>query len=227
MEEVVTRVKKRKLTLKRPIGRPRVEKKVEVVPKKRGRPRKDPTAKKRGRPPKKKYYNWTKTRNKKPAYKSSRDYDFLQYIRVVMHWAVEYSGLKKSEVELLLYLYPKGTFSKTDFCNYHRLIGMYQFLTLNRMMADGWVYKWRDAKPRMKQTALYALTNKSKIMCSKMHQFCVGEKDFPLNTKTNPILKSKERIDGYYLGYLKQMNKERARRLEEQSQEQEQEEGTE
>ena len=167
---------------------------------------------KRGKPlkkrPRKKHYNNTKTRKKPtPRYRSTRDYDFLTYIRVVFKWATENTGLSRPHIELLLYLYPRGTFTKSDFFEYHKLIGIYQIKTFKSMIDEGWIYMWRPRKNN--ESALYALTNKAKTICSKMHQFCVGDKDIPTTKISNKVAASSERVDGYYMDFIKKMNKER------------------
>lgn len=156
-------------------------------------------------------YVYNKTRKKKPVSRSSRDYDFLQYIRIVFRWAISYSNLTRGEVEALLYLYPKGTFKKSDFFAYQRTVSMYQARALDKFVEEGWLYLYRPRKGN-KQMALYAMTSKGKIMCSKMHQFLTGEKDIPIKTKTNPLIKSDKRIDGYYMDMIVKMNKEREAR---------------
>ena len=164
--------------------------------------------KKIGRPKTKTMYVSNKTRKKPvPRMRSERDYDFLQYIRIVFKWATSTTGLSRPEIEMLLYLYPKGAFTRGDFLTYHKTISMYQTKSLNKMIDEGWIYLWRPYKKN--QRALFALTNKAKVICSKMHQFCTGDKSIPVKTRTNKLLKSDVRIDGYYMDIIMKMNKER------------------
>lgn len=152
----------------------------------------------------------TKTRKKKPKprHRSSRDYDFLQYIRPVFKWATENSGLTRPQVELILYLYPKGVFTKKDFYDYHKILGMYQIKTFQMMVKDGFIVTWRPKKRGQK--ALYSLTNKAKQMCDKMHKFLTGEKEIPINSRNNVLAQDgRPRIDNYYMTVIKKMNKDR------------------
>lgn len=171
--------------------------------------------KKMGRPKTKTMYVSNKTRKKPvPRMRSERDYDFLQYIRIVFRWATTTTDLTRPEVEMLLYLYPKGAFTRSDFVTYQKVISMYQIKSLNKLIEEGWIYLWRPYKKN--QRALFALTNKAKQICSKMHQFCTGDKSIPVKTRTNKLLKSELRIDGYYMDIIMKMNKERERNLKEQ-----------
>jgi len=159
---------------------------------------------------KKNIYIQTKTRRKKPKprHRSSRDYDFLQYIRPVFKWATENSGLTRPQVELLLYLYPKGVFPKSDFFNYHKILGMYQSKTFDMFMKEGFINVWRPKKKSQK--ALYCLTNKAKQICDKMHKFLTGEKEIPINSRNNVLAQDGgARINGYYMNIIKKMNKDR------------------
>jgi hypothetical protein len=152
----------------------------------------------------------SKTRKKKPIprHRSSRDYDFLQYIRPVFKWATENSGLTRPQVELMLYLYPKGVFTKKDFYDYHKILGMYQIKTFQMMVKNGFIVTWRPK--RRGQKALYSLTNKAKQICDKMHKFLTGEKEVPVNSKNNVLAQDgRARIDGYYMDVIKRMNKDR------------------
>lgn len=152
--------------------------------------------------------NTTKNKKPKPRHTTTREYDFLQYIRPVFKWATENTGLKRAHLELILYLYPKGVFSKNDFYNFHKLIGIYQGKTFNMFLKEGYMVLWRPKKGREK--ALYSLTNKSKQLCDKMHKFLTGDKQIPTSAQSNILAKEGgARINGYYMDTIKQMNKDR------------------
>lgn len=159
---------------------------------------------------KKNIYIQTKTRHKKPKprHRSTRDYDFLQYVRPVFKWATENSELTRPQVELMLYLYPKGVFTKKDFYDFHKILGMYQIKTFQLFVKKGFMTTWRPKKKGQK--ALYTLTNKAKQICDKMHKFLTGEKEIPVNSRNNVLAREEGvRINGYYMDVIKKMNKNR------------------
>jgi hypothetical protein len=161
-------------------------------------------------PAHKKVYNHTRTKHSKPKprHRSTRDYDFLQYIRPVFKWATENSGLTRPQVELMLYLYPKGVFKKSDFFEYHKILGMYQSKTFDMFVKDGFINVWRPKKQG--HPALFSLTNKAKQICDKMHKFLTGEKEVPVNSRNNVLAQEGgARINGYYMNVIKKMNKDR------------------
>lgn len=158
------------------------------------------------------YNNTAKTNipKPKPRYRSRIEFDFLKYIRVVFKWAVDnYPDLTRPEVELLLYLYGVGAFSRKQFNDFHKLLGLYSIKTLRKFEDGGWIKLWRARKGR--EYALYTLTHKAKIMCSQMHKYSCGLEDIPLTVPANQMArKDAPRINNYYLDMIKRMNKDKA-----------------
>jgi hypothetical protein len=150
------------------------------------------------------------TKTPYPRYRSRIEYDFLKYIRVVFKWAADnYPELNRPEVEFLLYLYGVGAFSKKQFNDYHMLLGLYSIKTLKKFEKDGWIKLWRTKNG--KTHALYTLTHKAKMMCSKMHRFSAGVEEIPMNPVSNAMAKEDApRINNYYLDIIKRMNKDKA-----------------
>jgi len=158
-------------------------------------------------------YNNVENRKKpETRYRSRVEYDFLKYIRVVMRWATEnHPELSRGQIELLLYLYTLGAFSQNQFNQYHRILGMYAAKTMDLLIDHGYIRMWRAKRGRV--CALYVLTHKAKLMCNRMHKFCVGEEEMPESARFNNIAKGKAdspRINNYYMDIIKRMNKDKA-----------------
>jgi len=134
-------------------------------------------------------------------------YDFLQYMRIVRRWARTSGDILPNDLDMLLYVYPKGFFTKRQFYDYHRIIGIYQDITFTRMRKEGWITLWRTYRGgKKKEAALYTVTNKGKQLCNKMHKMCLGEIEIP----TTQISKNEDtRQHGYILNAIKKINKER------------------
>ena len=146
---------------------------------------------------------------KKPTarFQPNREYDFLKYIRVAYQWAKKnHPDLSRGDIEILLYLYGCGAFSRKSFSDYHKLIGLYEMKGLKRYVDTGYIKLFRPRKG--KEYALYNLTFKAKHMCSKMHRYCCGDEEMPTDAKHNAIAKKEKRNDGYYLNIIKKMNKD-------------------
>lgn len=145
-----------------------------------------------------------------PRYRSRIEYDFLKYIRVVFKWALEnHPDMTRPKLEFLLYLYGLGAFSKKQFDEYHKLVGLYSIRTFQEMIDEGWITVWRTRNK--KEHALYVLTQKAKILCNKMHKYCCGVEEMPTTSKLNKMAsEGTTRINGYYLDIIKKMNKDKA-----------------
>jgi hypothetical protein len=150
------------------------------------------------------------TKDPLPRYRSRIEYDFLKYIRVVFKWVADnHPELNKPEVEFLLYLYGIGAFSRKQFDDYHKLLGLYSVKTLIKFEDEGWIRIWRAKSGKLH--TLYTLTQKAKIMCNKMHRYCAGVEEIPLNPVSNEMArKDAPRINTYYLDMIKRMNKDKA-----------------
>lgn len=150
-----------------------------------------------------------KSKKPKPRFVSRVEFDFLKYIRVVFKWAKDNSGLGRPQIELLLYLYGLGAFSKRQFSEYYRLIGIYQQKGLQDMIDDGWIRLWRAKKG--KEHALYTLTVKGKHLCNAMHRYCAGVSDIPIIASQNKMAREDApRVNNYFLDIVKRMNKDKA-----------------
>jgi len=152
----------------------------------------------------------TKAKEPQPRHQSKVEYDFLKYVRVVFKWAVEnYPELTRPEIEFLLYLYGIGAFSKKQFNDYHKLLGLYSIKTLQKFEDTDFIHIWRVR--RGNEHALYTLTQKSKILCNKMHRYSCGVDDVPTSSSNNKMIrKDAPRINNYYLDMIKRMNKDKS-----------------
>ena len=151
-----------------------------------------------------------KRTSKKPKsrYASRIQYDFLMYIRVVYKWAQDNSGLSRGNLELLLYLYGIGAFSKKQFHDFHKLVGLYQDKKMRELIEQGWIKMWRPADAKKKQYALYTLTHRGKHLCSSMHKYLVGDAEIPtLPSKNKMMREGAPRINNYYMDIVKRMNR--------------------
>lgn len=158
------------------------------------------------------YNNTLKEKSKLPTtrYRSRVEFDFLKYIRIVFKWAVEnYPDLTKPKIEFLLYLYGIGAFSRKQFDDYHKLLGIYAVKTFQEFVDNGWIVLWRPKSS--KQHALYVLTNKGKTLCGRMHKFCCGLEEIPTKAVNNKMSREDApRINNYYLEAIKKMNEDKA-----------------
>ena len=76
------------------------------------------------------------------------------------------------------------------------------------LMDRGFITVWRDTNKG--QRILYIVTNKTKLMCSDMHNFLTGEKAIPTSLERNGLMREgAPRFHGYFMKVIKQVNKDR------------------
>jgi hypothetical protein len=148
----------------------------------------------------------TKKSKPAPQHNSVRDYDFLQYIRVVFKWALKnHPELNRTKLEMLLYLYPRGAFTYSKFHVYYKTIGMYQSKALTGFIEQGYITIWQ--KKSNGKARLFTLTNKAKSLCDEMHKYCTGDLKMSLGEDNAIIADKGTRINTYYANMIKDMNK--------------------
>jgi len=141
-----------------------------------------------------------------PQHNSVRDYDFLQYIRIVFKWALKnHQDLSRGKLETILYLYPKGAFTYSEFHTYYKTIGMFQNKALTELIDTGYIKVW--SKRTKTKPALYTLTTKAKTLCDAMHKYCVGDIKMSLGEDNEVVADKSTRINTYYVDMIKTMNK--------------------
>ena len=152
--------------------------------------------------------NRTNNKSPKPRFRTQREYDFLQYTRLVFKWATENYDLNRAQLELLLYLYPKAVFTRSEFKYFHRTIGIWENKSLQMYMEKGYIKIWREKKGRRR--TLYELSDKGRRLCARMHRMCTGEEKIPLTAATNKMIgkDNAPRIDKYWLDMMKRSNRE-------------------
>ena len=138
--------------------------------------------------------------------RSAREHDFLKYIRIVMKWAkANNPALSKGDIELLLYLYPKGPFTKYYFKEFYKTLGLYQSKALDKLRIEGYVEDFLGYTGTGRK---YVLTHKAKLLCSRMHKMLLGLEEIP-TTSSNKMYDSGKAIDKAYLKVMESMNKEK------------------
>lgn len=154
------------------------------------------------------YGKTNKEKRKDPPtrYRSRVEFSFLKYLRVVMKWAVEnHPDLNKGQIELLLFLYDCGAFTRVEFDDYHRLVSLFSIKTLKHFEDKGYVKLWRPKDKKTGNKELYTLTLKGKLLANKMHRYCAGVEPIPTGDINLMGRKDAPRINNYYLDVIKRM----------------------
>ena len=153
-----------------------------------------------------------RVRNKAPLpiHSTTVKYDFLTNLHLVYKWARVTYDIKIGDIELLLWLYPRGPFSRGDFNAFHKTVSILPRKTLLSLINRGYIISWR--KPSKGQKELFTVTNKTKLMCSDMHNFLSGDKAIPTTEKRNGLAKEgAPKFHNYFMKAIKQVNKDRGK----------------
>lgn len=155
-----------------------------------------------------KVYNYVKIRNDTPkhVFRSSIDYNFLKYIKIVFKWAQDNHDLARLDIEVLLYLYSEGIFPQEKCMELYKLKGNRSYLRFRKLFNEGWLVRWRERRGNI--GALYTLSNKGKLLCSRMHKICAGEETIPESPRSNVLAKDTSYSKKIYMNFISIMNKQ-------------------
>ncbi len=133
--------------------------------------------------------------------------DFLKHWRVVRFYAKRKYNLTQADLDILLFLYSEGRFTKEIFKSYSEIVS-WDRKRFKRLMDEGWIITWRKSHGR--SFSLYELSHKAKTIISKMYRILLGEDEIPDSIKRNPLLRKDARyIDKVHKNVINDMRKGR------------------
>jgi len=142
---------------------------------------------------------------KTPVYQQRpKDYNFMKYWRVVKYYIKEKYNLSITEIEMLLYLYDEGVFTKDMFNDYAQLMS-WDKNRFAKMVEKGLIKKWRDRKETQRSN-LWELTLGAKRICNHLYKKLLQEETISEDPYRNEIFKGKSYMDKVYRNVIKSMN---------------------
>lgn len=137
-----------------------------------------------------------------------RDYNFLKWWRVVRYWAKRKYGISNEDLEVLLYLYDEGVFTRKEFKKFEGILS-WDRNRLNELMDRGYIVLWRDHKGYKKYGKRYTLSAHAKMIVNTTYKKLTQEEHIPENHYNNPIFKGDGYMDKKYRSIIKLMNSKR------------------
>jgi len=132
-----------------------------------------------------------KVRNKKLEHKYymkdavvNLDYNMLENQYVVRKFVEKKFNLSLRELEILLYLFPKGYFSHRD---YKQFPMSYTHRRINSVIDSGLVKIFREGDNQSKH--VYTLTKSAKHKVISYYKYLSGELKVPTNPQNNPMVR--------------------------------------
>lgn len=155
----------------------------------------------------KRYYVERK-RGKTPKYQPrEKEHDFLKNWRVVRYYITKQYDISYPELELLLYLYDEGVFTKTDFKEFEECMS-WRKGRFEELMDRGLIKKWRD-RHREGYANMYELTQTAKLICNQTYKKLTKEEPISEDKYRNKVFRSDNYMDKIYRRLIKKMNEKK------------------
>jgi hypothetical protein len=133
-------------------------------------------------------------------------HDFLKYWKVVRQWAKSKYGLGVADIEMMLFIYSEGLFTKKDFEEYNEIMS-WDRNRFHNLLKEKWIVVWRKRKG--KEATLYELGYSGKRMCASIYKKLNMEETVSENRRANPIFNSNTNYSQkVYRKIIKKMNAE-------------------
>lgn len=147
-----------------------------------------------------------KTRFRKNYDRKEPNADYLKYWKVVKQWARAKYDLGTADIEMMLFLYSEGLFTKFEFEEFNEIMS-WDKNRFHKMLKDEWIIKWRERKGR--ESTLYELGFKGKRVCASIYKKLNKEEVISEDRRNNPIFnKSTKYSNKVYRKMIKKMNQE-------------------
>tara|TARA_R110001606_G_C14921430_1_gene596691 strand:+ start:58 stop:525 length:468 start_codon:yes stop_codon:yes gene_type:complete len=137
--------------------------------------------------------------------------DYLKYWKVVKQWARARYKLGTADIEMMLFLYSEGLFTKFQFEEFNEIMS-WDKNRFHKMLKDKWIIKWRERQGR--ESTLYELGFSGKKVCASIYKKLNKEETIAEDRKNNPMFeRSTEYSNKVYRKMIKKMNDEVKGRL--------------
>jgi transposase-like protein len=137
-----------------------------------------------------------------PVREGRMPYTFLKFLRVAMTWATAKYKINRYDVEVLLYLYAFGVFTRKQFFEIYgistRSMKFYDFVERK------YIVMYRP--PSIREIQSYILSEEMMSMCKDFHLICLGDRKMETQ-KCNPLRDTKTKEANKYLEFIRKMNK--------------------
>lgn len=147
-----------------------------------------------------------KTRFRKNYDRREPNADYLKYWKVVKQWARARYDLGTADIEMMLFLYSEGLFTKFQFEEFNEIMS-WDKNRFHKMLKDEWIIKWRERKGR--ESTLYELGFKGKRVCASIYKILNKEEIISEDRRRNPMFKNNTKYGNkVYRKMIIKMNKE-------------------
>jgi len=137
-------------------------------------------------------------------------HDYLKYWKVVKYWARKKYNLSSADIDMLLFLYTEGLFTRSKYLEYENIF-KWDNDRFARLMREGFIHNW--VKKNWGEEKKYELTFKARKMCASIYRKLNGEEPISETPQHNPIFKASARYtDKVHAMAIKKFNQESRQR---------------
>jgi len=133
-------------------------------------------------------------------------HSFMKHWRVVKYIIKKQYNIGVVDLELIIFLYSEGRFTKDDF-EWYKQIVPWDNHRFTRLMKEGWVKQWGTNYKHRRAT--YELTHRGKTMVARVYRLLLEEERFP-DSDATVINKRKTYTNNRYRKAIRDLNKDRS-----------------
>ena len=131
--------------------------------------------------------------------------DYLKYWKAVKHWAKATYGVGSADIEMMLFLYSEGLFTRKQFEEFYEVMA-WDKMRFHKLLNDKWIIVWREQIG--KESKLYELGFKGKRLVSSIYKKLNMQETISESPYRNPIFKLDTKYSNkVYRKIIKEMNK--------------------
>lgn len=130
--------------------------------------------------------------------------DYLKYWKAVKHWARATYNISTGDLEMMLFLYSEGLFTRKQCDEFHEIMS-WDKMRFHKLLKEKWIIVWRERIGN--ESKLYELGFKGKRIVSTIYKKLNMEETISESPYRNPIFKSDTKYSNkVYRKIIKKMN---------------------
>ena len=137
-----------------------------------------------------------------------KNFNIFKHYIIIRKWDCKNNELNEPDLELLFYLDPIIYFTIDEFKT-GTLFYTWDKDRFYRLQKNGWINKMHHGGGRRGDHNKYKVSQKGKLLITKIYRILIGEEDLPYSARRNKIMKRETYIDKVYSQAIKEFNKQK------------------
>jgi hypothetical protein len=153
-----------------------------------------------GRPKNKRVYNY------KYPERTLLKHNWLKHWKTVAYWAQEKYNLKRSDLDMIIFIYDEKLFTYYDFERF-KSITTWDKGRFTRLQREGWISIYQKKNIWRKTPYVYEISFKGRKLVDRIYKLLSGEEDFPTSERRNPAMRRRSYSDKVFSTRMYEINK--------------------